>query len=547
MTRRIAAVEKQVTEWSYISGQKREDPFNEVELDVVVRHADGDSWRVPAYWAGGQEWRVRFLPPGPGSYEATTVSSDGADSDLHDMTSTLDVSAYEGAAPLFTHGPLRVAESRRTFEHVDGTPFFWLGDTWWMGLCNRLSWPENFQLLTADRVAKGFTVIQIVAGLYPDMPGFDERGANEAGFPWEKDYARINPSYFDMADLRIRWLVRCGLVPCIVGAWGYYLPLLGIAKMKQHWRYLIARWAAYPVVWCLAGEAAMPYYLSQDKEGDRKRQVAGWTEIGRYVREKDPCSRVVTIHPTEIGRDQVEDDAVIDFDMLQTGHGGYDSVSNTVSKVSGEYDRKPTMPVVVGEVSYEGIIHGTQAEVQRLTFWAAVLSGAAGHTYGANGLWQVNTRERPYGPSPHGGTWGNTPWEDAYQLPGAFQVGLARQLLERYPWWQFEPHQEWIEPCGSPEDVNAPFAAGIPEKVRIIYFYNPTFPWSAIPSTVVAIEPHIRYTALFWDPRNGDTYDLGAVVPDAGGCWQVPLQPTMADWLLVLDATGACHSLLADA
>ena len=24
------------------------------------------------------------------------------------------------------------------------------------------------------------------------MPGFDPRGANEAGFPWEKDYARIN-------------------------------------------------------------------------------------------------------------------------------------------------------------------------------------------------------------------------------------------------------------------------------------------------------------------------------------------------------------------
>ena len=54
-------------------------------------------------------------------------------------------------------------------------PFFWLGDTWWMGLTKRLLWPEGFKLLTADRVKKGFTVIQIVAGLYPDMVPFDSR------------------------------------------------------------------------------------------------------------------------------------------------------------------------------------------------------------------------------------------------------------------------------------------------------------------------------------------------------------------------------------
>ena len=538
MIEKIVAEAKQVMEWGYTSVQTYDDPFNEVDLDVVVRHSGGDVWRVPAYWAGEREWRVRFSPPKPGSYEVTTVCSNEADTALHGVTSRLEVSPYQGDNPLLVHGPLRVSASKRTFEHDDGTPFLWLGDTWWMGLCKRLSWPEDFQLLTADRVHKGFSVIQIVAGLYPDMPGFDERGANEAGFPWEKDYARINPSYFDMADLRIQWLVRSGLVPCIVGCWGYYLPLLGHAKMKQHWRYLIARWGAYPVVWCLAGEAAMPYYLSADKENDRKAQIAGWTEIGRYVRETDPYGHLVTIHPTGIGRDQVEDDAVLEFDMLQTGHGGYDSVSNTVGKVSGERERKPTMPVLVGEVSYEGIIHGTQAEVQRLTLWASLLSGAAGHTYGANGIWQVNTRERPYGPSPHGATWGNTPWEDAYQLPGSFQVGLARQLLERYPWWAFEPHQEWVEPCGGPENVSAAFAAGIPREVRVVYFYSPTYPWSDDVTTVVAIEEDTEYTAFFWDPRTGAEYDLGAVTPDADGRWAVPVQPTLDDWVLVLEADG---------
>ena len=115
-------------------------------------------------------------------------------------------------------------------------------------------------------------MIQIIAGLYPDMPAFDRRGANEAGYPWGADYARINPKYFDMADLRIQELVNRGLVPCIVGCWGYFLGFMGLPKIKQHWRNIVARWGAYPVMWCLAGEGTMPYYLSQNKSADSAAQ-----------------------------------------------------------------------------------------------------------------------------------------------------------------------------------------------------------------------------------------------------------------------------------
>jgi hypothetical protein len=256
------------------------------------------------------------------------------------------------------------------------------------------------------------------------------------------------------------------------------------------------------------------------------------------VREIDPFRRIVTIHPTAIGRDQVEDDGVLDFDMLQTGHSGIDSAPNNLKKVSEEYSRKPTMPVVVSEVNYEGIIHGTQDEIQRLMFWQSVLSGAAGYTYGANGIWQVNTRLKQFGPSPHGSNWGITPWEDAYQLPGSQQLGLASKLLGQFPWWRFEPHQEWIEPCGSLENVKAPYAAGIPKEIRLIYFYAPCRP------TVTMIEPEIVYQAIFWDPRTGKAHNLGSVEPNSDGQWSAPEQPYMSDWLLILDAIGACDPLL---
>ncbi len=539
------AVQRQPLELAWESPRRYGDPFNEVELDVVFT-AGRRSWRVPAYWAGGSEWRIRFAPPQPGKYRFETVCSDASNSALHGLTGTLEASPYAGDNPLLARGAPRVSRDRRHFEHADGTPFFWLGDTWWMGFTKRLAWPEDFQLLAADRVEKGFSVVQIVAGLYPDMPAFDPRGANEAGLAWERRFTRVNPAWFDLADLRVQWLVRSGLVPCIVGCWGYYLPWMGVEKMKRHWRYIIARWGAYPVVWCLAGEAAMPYYghVFGPKSGARKaarakaQQKAGWTELGRYVRRTDPYGRLVTIHPTDLGRDQVNDDAVLDFDMLQTGHGGRDSVANTIRSLTAERRRKRTMPVLVGEVSYEGIMHGCNDEIQRLTFWACMLSGAAGHTYGANGIWQVNTRAEPFGPSPHGGCWGNQPWEEAYRLAGSRQLGLAKRLLERFEWWRFKPHPEWIAPAASEKDYFLPYAAGIPGEVRVFYWWHPAAPWSK-PMKVRRIEPGVRYRAMFFDPRTGAEHRLGVVKPDARGAWAVPIQPEMSDWAMVMEARSS--------
>ncbi len=215
------------TEWAYTSGKPYDDPFNTVQLDVIVTCPDGRQQRVPAFWAGDQTWRVRYASSQVGSHTFRSECSDPSNSDLHGQEGTLEVSAYTGSNPLLQHGRVRVAADKRHLEHEDGTPFFWLGDTWWMAFCKRMSWPAGFQELAADRTAKGFTLIQIIAGLYPDMPPFDERGANEAGFPWEEDFSRINPAYFDLVDLRVAYLVEQGLTPCIVGFWGYFLDFAG--------------------------------------------------------------------------------------------------------------------------------------------------------------------------------------------------------------------------------------------------------------------------------------------------------------------------------
>ncbi|MFQ6095962.1 MAG: DUF4038 domain-containing protein, partial [Candidatus Bathyarchaeia archaeon] len=196
-----------MAEWLLPSKKEYSDPFNQVELSAVFTDPEDEEKVVPAFWAGGNFWGIRYASHKVGRHHFRTVCSDKSNLDLHGQEGVLEVIPYKGDNPLFKHGPLRVSQDLRYLEHVDGTPFFWLGDTWWMGLTKRLPWPEGFKTLAADRVEKGFTVVQIVAGLYPDMPPFDPRGANEAGFPWEENYARINPAYFDMADRRFDWLV----------------------------------------------------------------------------------------------------------------------------------------------------------------------------------------------------------------------------------------------------------------------------------------------------------------------------------------------------
>ena len=435
-----------------LSAQRRHaDPFNDVTLDVIFAEPDGTTRRVPAFWAGGSEWKARYASPHTGAHSWRSECSDTGDAGLHGVAGGLQITAYTGDNPLFKHGPVHVAAGRRHFEYADGTPFLWLGDTWWMGLCHRLHWPDEFQRLAADRRAKGFNVIQIVAGLYPDMPPFDRRGANEAGFPWETNYARIRPEYFDAADARLRYLVEQGFTPCIVGAWGYFLPWMGEARMKAHWRYLIARYGAWPVIWCAAGEANLPWYGAKGFPFDDQQQAKGWCEVLRFIRSTDPWHRPLTVHPTAINaytaRHVAEAATLIDFDFLQTPHGRREAAPVATRAVQESLAASPTMPVINGEASYEMLSDRLPTEWTRAMFWLCMSSGAAGHTYGANGIWQCNRRGEPHGPSPTAGSpptgYGIIPWDEAMNLPGSRQIGAAKNWLEKLPWWRFEPHPEW--------------------------------------------------------------------------------------------------------
>jgi hypothetical protein len=182
----------------------------------------------------------------------------------------------------------------------------------------------------------------------------------------------------------------------------------------------------------------------------------------------------------------------------------------------------------------------------------------------------MNADDVPNGPTPHGGTYENTPWRVAAQFPGAKQLGIAKAFLENYHWWEFEPHQDWIDPAGLAFDEDfeewfdarevlkeriekasskvrknelfaesrpprkPAYAAGIPRVVRFVYIPNREYDWSV--PRVINLESDVLYTALFFNPATGETTDLG-FLPMGATEWEPPVKPTCRDYVLVL----ACY------
>ena len=500
-----------VVEITLRSSSVYKNPFVEIELDAVVTQPDGKELRVPMFWAGENEWRLRYASNQLGKHVWRTECTDTANSGLHGISGEIEVVAYEGDNPLYRHGPLRVSTNQRYLEQADGTPFFWLGDTWWKGLCKRLTW-SGFQQLTANRRKKGFTVVQIVLGTYPDELGLLRPSwENEGGMPYLKqDFSQVNPKYFDYSDRRIEHLIDNGIMPGIVGGWGRAVTFnaVGLEGYKRHYRNLAARYGAYPVIFFIGGE-------THKKQGP-------WYKAAEYLNEVDGHNRPLANLSSHL-RHALEGHAVFDFDIQVTGHNSWTTVNQVLFETRKSFNNDPLKPFVSGESCYELHMQQNPAYLQRYQFWALMLAGAAGHTYGAAGIWHMGT------PQEHGnwGGWSHQPydlttWDEGMQFPGSAQLGRCKALLQTLPWHRFKEHPEWVD--------KGRFAAGIPGAIRVIYQpIRGVYKWDGI--TLHNLEPG-TWSAFYFDPVSGRRYDLDTHT--LSGTWKSPNVPSPQDWVLVM-------------
>ncbi len=525
----------EVLEWEYISEKDYQDPFNEVDLVAEITGPSGNAIRLPAFWAGGNIWKFRFSAPVEGSYVFHTICNDRKNSALHKQKGLIRITPYTGRNMLLKKGSIQISADRTYLEHQDGTPFFWLADSWWHGMTTRFSWPDDFKTLTLDRKNKGFSVIQFAVAFPCDIYPFDERGQNEAGDPWDSSWNCINPAYFDLTDKRIQYLVSQGLVPNIVGAWGYYIKWAGVEGMQKHWKYLIARYGAYPVTWTLAGEVTLAWYHDLATQWEQEKTIfrEEWSEVASFIKEQDPFVHLLTVHPGPNSGDlhPIKNMEHIDMFMCQSGHEGYYTFERSIHFVKKAMEMYPDKPVIHGEVCFEGMDGKSWNDVQRFLFWSNILMGTPGYSYGAEGIWQFNTKDQLFGASPAGNVWGNVPWDVASQYRGSGQIGLGKKFIEKFEWWKLEPAQDRIE-CNTSDPVSVPFCAVIDERDLFIYMFRKPARWR--PYKVNGLIPEKEYGVTWFDPITGQVHSGDRFRSDSEGKLDINRLPIMQDWVLVI-------------
>ena len=506
--------------------------------DVVVSDWSGPGGarlRVPAFFDGGRTWRVRFAPTlaGRWTYRVASVADGGAEAVL--AQGAVDVAPAAGENLLDRHGGLlKVAEGGRHLAHTDGTPFFWLGDTWWfcpsdlvpIDRSNRPGVESMYRLLVDTRAGQGFTVVQM-ASLGPLAAGRGVSGSFIALFD-----GRIDPAYWQTYDRYVDYATSRGIVPVLGFGCHTALNAPTLEQLQRLWRYVLARYGASPVTFLICGE----YNLASavDKDGKRMfgpadaQRVAKVLALGRFIKDHDPYRRAMTIHPWYFVEEkhQAWDEPWCDIRMIQ---GSHIADGPPPAVYLDLWRRTPTKPFLESEVTYEGI-HGFTDAVVRRNAYKAVQCGSLGFTYGAHGLWYPTQHER----DETGKDWGTPiPWWKALEAPGAAQLKHLRTAYESVEWWRLEPvspgRLSWPADGGPPREV---WVKADGEKTILAYIASCKQP-SSVPAVALG-GAGAAYAATWFDPRTGQASQLPEPVRADGVRVVFPPPPDTQDWVLIL-------------
>ncbi|MFH1500200.1 MAG: glycoside hydrolase family 140 protein [Verrucomicrobiota bacterium] len=435
--------------------------------------------------------------------------------------------------PVFSNAPrLRVSDNRRFLVTADGRPFFWLGDTAWE-LFHRLDREEAGHYLR-DRAAKGFTVIQAVAlaerdGLNTPDPNGNVPFANH-------DPARPVEAYWRHVDEVIALANSLGLIVALLPTWGdkwnqkhgsgpeIFTP----ENAAAYGEWLGRRYRDAGLVWVLGGDRPV--------ETDTHRAII--REMAAGLHRGDGGAHLRTFHSQGAcgSAEFFHDEPWLDFNFRQNGHavdytGRYD-------RTRADYDRTPVKPVLDGEPVYEDIGidfnaarhgHAGAADVRRALYWN-LFTGACGHTYGHNSVWQMWAPGREPVLDPL------MSWREALDRPGAGQMQHARRLLESRPFLTRIPDQAVLAPHPLPNVIPGAgrmfFAATRDAGGSYAMVYAPVGRAFTVNTRLVTGR---RLRAWWFNPRDGSATLIDEADNTGERAFTPPDEGEAIDWVLVID------------
>lgn len=426
---------------------------------------------------------------------------------------------------------LSVSENHRYIVQEDGTPFFWLGDTAWE-LFHRLDREEATQYLE-NRAEKGFTVIQAVVlaefgGLTDPNPYGDLPLINN-------DPTQPNEAYFEHVDFVVNKAEELGLYIGMLPTWGDKFnqkwgmgpEIFNTINAKEYGEFLAERYKDKPIIWILGGDRNP----EKDEHMAIIRSMAEGIEEG--YGDVDPF---MTYHP-QGGSSSIQwfyKDDWLDFHMFQSGHG---EVNNpNYERVLEAARRTPRKPVLDGEPNYEDHPIAWNPnngwfdsfDVRQAAYWS-MLAGAMGHTYGNHNIWQM------FEPGREPVSSARTPWYEAIDQPGAFQMSYFKQLFEARPFEKLVPFQEMVR--GDILNNSSPARAAKASNNSFAVIYIPH--GQTIDVSLDMFEDN-EVNAWWFNPRMGKTIQLKPVAGGEVHQFDPPADRNRGnDWVLVLDNSEA--------
>ncbi len=560
-----------------------ENPYTDVDVWIDLK-GPNYSRRVYGFWDGGKTFRVRFLATGPGEW--TWVSgSQPLDSGLAGREGSFRATAWTEAEMRDNptrRGFIQPTPNGHAFEYADGTPFFYMADTWWAVPTFRYKWydddrerpagPEmGFKDMVRVRKRQGYNGVAMLASMPAwaadgrparirlddgtwvrdawRKPGTDTAKDmhNEGGraflFPGKvpgyedvfPDVDRINPAYFQHMDKKIDYLNEEGFIPFIEVA---RRDLSMAWKKYYEWPISYARYIQY----VFARYQANNCFYSPIHFDTKASSIAGreYNEpanlvIDRWGRPPFGTLESGNSNPSSLVNFGNADEARwLTFQQIgnRREHDFYWYLTEIFRNV-------PAKPGLNGEPYYSGLILGNQPSAPggteldslycRSGMYGSVLSGGlAGYIYGAQGMWGADIL-----PEADHRMWEVLEWESAEQFHHlrTFLFSQGRRFQD------LEPIADLISPNKAGEVLGYlgwAYCARTPQQDFFLIYFEKEAPQAGLRGA----KPGGIYEAKWFDPRNGTwsaPFDLRV---DADGRAPLPKQPSDNDWGLSLVLTG---------
>lgn len=515
------------------------DPFFAIEVNVRFVGPAGQVLVRPAFWDGGDIWRVRFAPPAIGHWSYKTECSDLSNNGLIGQRGGFECVSYKGALSVYRHGFLQVAQGQRYLEHRDGTPFFWLADTHWLwekerlGESNKPGWTSQFKGMVDRRIQQGFSVYQVeLFGRWRDALLGGSVGNRQTTLDLDHFRKDVDPKWKYLADQGMVVATTLGILPKDVS------EAQGRNEARMA-RYVCARYGAYPAVWLMYQECTANLHQQFTGEAQRAAYMNVVRTIGHAFKNADCYHHPRTAHSDSSIVTAYRGEDWLDMTMFQGGHGK--TFYN--DRYYGFYfDANFTLPQIEGEANYERLFDGSDenqsmlvtTDAMRSKAYRAIQCGCCGYTYGAGGVWQATWDNERTGNQT---VYGTTPWRDGIDLPGGEQLKHLKKFYSSLPWETLLPRPEcdgFLDGIPNLPSSQRPAVSSDRSCSIVVVYFDSGTPY---PFAVNHLLNSV-YTVQWMNPRSGEYSTIPGHISPLAGAWQCMGKPDGEDWVLLLRSSG---------